>query len=368
MRLGIAGSIAFAAVLAGCAVPGEAPRERPMTAVEGRAFVARYLPAKLDDRDGWAMDIWTAMNALHVGMTRENVCAVVAVTEQETNFHVDPPIPNLAAIAWKEIDRQGEQIGIPKLALHAALALPSGNGQSYSDRIDAARTEGELSEIFEDFIDRVPLGKRFLEERNPVRTAGPMQVSVSFARVQVAKGYPYPVKGSIRDEVFTRRGGLYFGIAHLLDYPAPYDSDLYRFADYNAGRYASRNAAFQNALAIASGATLDLDGDLLRFDHGEPSSEPGATELAARGIAARLGMSAADIRRDLGHGNAPGLEATPLYKQVFALADARSGKAVPRAMLPRIELRSPKITRKFTTERFARRVAERQHNCLARAT
>ena len=49
-------------------------------------------------------------------------------------------------------------------------------------------------------------------------------------------------------------------------------------------------------------------------------------------------------------------------------ADARSGKAVPRAMLPRIELRSPKITRKFTTERFARRVAERQHNCLARAT
>ena len=363
MRLAIAAITAL--VVAGCAAPGEAP-QRTLTPAEGRAFVARLLPAKLDDRDGWAADIHAAMGSLHVPLTRENVCAVVAVTEQETGFRVDPPIPNLPAIAWKEIDRQREAIGIPKLAIQAALAIPSTNGRSYAERIDAARTEGDLSEIFEDFIDRVPLGKRFLEDRNPVRTAGPMQVSIAFAKVQAEKSYPYPVKGSIRDEVFTRRGGLYFGIAHLLDYPAPYDSDLYRFADYNAGRYASRNAAFQNALVQASGVKLDLDGDLLRFDHGAPAADPGATELAARGIAQRLGMTAADIRRDLGHGSDAQLERSPLYARVFELADAAARKPLPRAMVPRIELKSAKITRKFTTEGFARRVAERQRNCLAR--
>src|SRR6185295_1140729 len=148
---------------------------------------------------------------------------------------------------------------------------------------DMVRTELQLSEIYEDFIDKVPLGKRFLADRNPVRTGGPMQVSVSFAEAFAeAKPYPYPVTGNIRHEVFTRRGGVYFGIAHLLDYPAPYDRMLYRFADFNAGQYASRNAAFQNAVTQVSGIPLDPDGDLLRYDHGEPTRVPGSTELALR--------------------------------------------------------------------------------------
>lgn len=356
--------VALAIVLAGCAAP--VPEKVPMTASEGRALVARYLPPKLADRSGWATDIYAAFATLRIEPTPRNICSVVAVTEQESGFQVDPAVPNLGAIAWKEIEKQRERLGIPKLVLEAALALPSTNGKSYRERIDSAHTEHDLSDTFEDFIGRVPLGRRLLEDRNPVHTVGPMQVSVVFAKEQAAFGYPYPIAGTIRDELFTRRGGMYFGIAHLLDYRAPYDSDIYRFADFNAGRYSSRNAAFQNALSEISGLPVTPDGALLRFSGSEPVKDASSTELAARAVAERLHMDSAEIRRDLELVRSPDFERSRLYTRVFEIADRSSGKVLPRAALPRIELHSSKITRTLTTEWFAKRAAERQRNCLAR--
>src|SRR3954471_21729206 len=99
-------------LLAGCAAPP--PERAAMSATEGRALVARYLPAKLVDRSGWAADIYAAFATLRIDPTPRNICAVVAITEQESGFQVDPVVPNLGAIAWKDIDRQRERLGIPK--------------------------------------------------------------------------------------------------------------------------------------------------------------------------------------------------------------------------------------------------------------
>jgi hypothetical protein len=252
------------------------------------------------------------------------------------------------------------------LLVHGALALSSSDGRSYRERIDAVKTERQLSELFEEFIGMVPLGQRLFAGYNPVHTGGPMQVSVDFAERQAKeKPYPYPVAGSIRHEVFTRRGGLYFGIAHLLDYPAPYIQPIHRFADFNAGRYASRNAAFQAALSTVSGIPLDLDGDLVP-PAASSEDPPGSTERAARSIAARLDLSAPEIRRALERGEREDFARSPLYERVFALAEQREGRALPRAVVPRIALHSPKITRPLTTEWFARRVNERHQRCMAR--
>ncbi len=352
--------------LAGCATTNE-PHVPGLTANQGRALVARLLPESVPDRSGWATDIYAAIAVLALAPSAENICSAIAVTEQESGFRADPTVPGLSTIAWNEIEKRREHAGIPKLVLDAALSLPSTNGKSYSERLNAARTELQLSDIYDDLIGRVPFGKTFFAARNPVRTGGPMQVSIAFAEAQAAaKPYPYPLTGSIRHEVFTRRGGMYFGIAHLLDYPAPYERQLYRFADFNAGRYASRNAAFQNAVTQVSGIPLALDGDLLRYDGEKAQREPGNTELAVRTLGRRLDLSDADIRHDLELGSNQRFGETRLYSRVFTLADKLAGKSLARAVVPQIDLHGPKITRKLTTEWFASRVDGRYRTCLAR--
>jgi len=158
-------------------------------------------------------------------------------------------------------------------------------------------------------------------------------------------------------------GGVYFGIAHLLGYPVSYDQMLFRFADYNAGFYASRNAAFQKALSMTSGVPLALDGDLIRYD----DSETGATERAARTLGRRIELSDSEIRRALEQGESIDFESTELYRRVFALADQTAHAQQPRALLPSIALESPKITRKLTTEWFATRVDQRYRACLSKS-
>ncbi|UQS17125.1 DUF1615 domain-containing protein [Pseudomonas sp. HS6] len=353
-------SLAALLVLAGCA--GQRSQEpAPRSPAEVKAQIVRLLPAKTTDRQGWATDIYTAFAAQGISPTTQNLCSVLAVAEQESNFQVDPPVPGLGKIARDEIDRRAAKVHIPSLLVSGALQVRSPNGKTYSERLSAARTEKDLSGIFDDFIGMVPMGRTLFGGFNPVHTAGPMQVSIEFAE-QHAKGYPYPVSGTIRHEVFTRRGGMYFGIAHLLGYPVSYREPLYRFADFNAGWYASRNAAFQNAVSRASGVPLALDGDLIRYD----SIMPGTTELAVRRLGKSLGMRNPQIRDQLEKGNTLGFEETKLYQRVFELADKAEGKSLPRAVLPGIVLQSPKITRKLTTAWFAKRVDERYRRCMAK--
>ena len=326
-------------------------------------MIEKSVPRTASDRAGWAADMYAAFSVLGIEPTHENICAVVAVTEQESGFRVDPVIPGLPAIAWREIDSRAERAGVPHIVVRTALQLKSPTGRSYAERIDRASTEKDLSDIYEDFIGAIPLGRTLFAERNPIRTRGPMQVNIAFAeKYATIKPYPYPVKTSIADEVFTRRGSLYFGTAHLLAYPAPYDGYLYRFADFNAGQYASRNAAFQSAVTSASGIAVTPDGALL--PHDADARAAGSTELALRALGKRLNMGDGAIHDALEQGKTADFEKTQLYQRVFALAAQARGRSLPPALLPRIELHGPKIARKLTTEWYARRVEQRFERCL----
>ncbi|MFJ4064714.1 DUF1615 domain-containing protein [Pseudomonas sp. NPDC089996] len=346
------------ALLQGCA--GRREEEPEADPAKVRAQLMRLLPAQARDREGWAKDIQVAFEAQRITPSKRNLCAVLAVTEQESTFNADPQVPNLGRIAREEIDRRAARLHVPRLLVDGALNTPSGNGQSYQRRLLEVRSEKQLSALYDEFIARLPLGKTLLGGLNPVHTGGPMQVSIEFAQKH-AQDYPYTYDGTVRQEVFSRRGGMYFGIAHLLGYPAHYERQLYRFADFNAGWYASRNAAFQAALSNVTGTELELDGDLIA----PGSIMPGSTELAARKLGVKLGLRNPQIRSQLELGDSLAFEDSKLYSGVFALADAK-GKPAPRAVLPGIELKSPKITRKLTTAWFAGRVDERYERCMNR--
>ena len=339
---GRAGLVVYVGLLlSSCVSEPIAPSRPQLTPEEARALIGRLLPASVPDRPGWVSDIYAAFKGQSLEITPENVCAVVAVTEQESGFQVNPVVPGLGAKAWREIDSRAAHAGVPKLVVHGALALTSSNGRTYGERIDSAKTEKDLSDVFEDFIGSVPMGHTLFGGLNPIRTRGPMQVSVDFAGSSVA------------EELFTRRGSLYFGTAHLLSYPAPYDRYLYRFADFNAGRYASLDAGFQKAVSRASGIRLVADGSLA-----------GNTESAVRSLMPRLHLDKDEIHAALEKGRSAEFERTQLYRRVFALAEKAEGRGLPSAAVPDIKLHGPKITRNLTTYWYAQRVDGRFKRCL----
>ena len=243
----------------------------------------------------------------------------------------------------------------PPASCTQVLKLDSPTGQSYGDRIEHARTEKQLSDIFEDFTGSLPLGRALFAGWNPIRTRGPMQVNVAFAdQFAATHTYPYPVNVSIDEELFSRRGSLYFGTAHLLDYSAPYDRYLYRFADFNAGQYSSRNAAFQQALKIVSGKPLAADGALLPHDGGQQGRR-----YRTRG-ALPVGETASGRRRHprgaRGRAQRPDSSKAPCIDRCSA---SRSRGCIIPCRVPRSRRsssRAPKSSDELTTEWYARRV------------
>ncbi len=344
-------------LLTSCSAPSPTPAPRPKVAVTTQ--IKQLLPATVSNKTAWSEDIYQAFTHQKLETSVSNLCSVIAIAGQESNFNADAPVAGLPHIAWQEIDRRAAALHIPAFVVRTALSVTSPTGKSYAERLDHVHSERELSDIYDDLINTVPLGQQLLGRFNPIHTGGPMQVSIAFAE-QHAENYPYKKGNSIRKEVLSQRGGVYFGALHLLGYPANYTVPLYRFADYNAGWYASRNAAFQAAVAYLSGVPLALDGDLINYQDDKPSQ----TELAIRSIGFTLQLSQQNIHQQLMLGQSIAFEQSPLWKQIFAAADKKRGQRWPHERLPGITLQSPKISRNLTTAWFAQRVNQRYQNCL----
>lgn len=374
----------FLALLAGLvmAAPAASAEEPALLGASQARAIARVIVPRGRAPNAWADDVMAALERNGIRRTRENFCSVMAVIGQESSFTANPEVKGLGAMAEKEIADRLESLpalpGTAALGVKLYLARKPSPQNSYLDMIRRAKTERDLDLVFRNMVFALfrdarasrllgsPAIARRADAVNPVSTLGSMQVSILFAIAETAKAEGRPLTMStiweLRDALYTRAGGVYFGTRMLLGYRAGYSSRLYAFADYNAGRYASRNAAVQHMAAELSGRKLALDGDLLMYEKDKPGSAPSATEKALRRL--DLGLSRKELRADLLLEKEAAFRDTETYRRLTALYAARLGRRPPHAMLPQIRLSSPKISSGMTTEIFARAVMRRHDRCM----
>jgi hypothetical protein len=344
--------------------------------------IAALIPPRVSDRAAWGEAIHGALHELRIHPARDRACAVIAVIAQESGFRADPEVPRLAALIEERIARARDRLGPLGKPVFSRLLDTRAFGQrrTFAERLATVRTERDVDVVFRDLIAyhqaSHPMtfrtvevaGKLFdlesLAALNPITTAGSMQVSVRFAERWAREHRGDPSK--VRDALYTREGGVLYGTARLFAHEAAYPSLLFRFADYNAGVYASRNAAFQAQLAKLVGKPLALDGDVLAYGPDE-EVESGETETmkALALFRTRFAPELSDRRlwRDALEEKRLAFERTDSYRAVKRVYAELHGPP-PYAMLPRVEIESPKLSRKRSTAWFATSVQRRYEGCL----
>jgi hypothetical protein len=366
--------------------PPPVPGTRPIRRL-GASGIRAAFPEGVIDPAGWAADLLVAFAEAEVSPDPTHVCAVVAVLQQESGIQADPPVPHLGELVRKRLSEEAARYGpVGTAALERLLAERApGDRRSFAERIRRLRTERDLDLVFRDMLeaerrmhpamvatanllDTLFRGRR-LDDLNPVTTVGSMQVNVDWA-VAYARERGQPADPtSVRDALYTRPGGLRFGVARLWSYRANYPDVLWRFADFNAGEYSSRNAAIQRALSRLTGAPLAADGDLLIYGPDrQPTEEESQTLAAFRIFRERFAPTLSDgqLRRDLESEKRYELESTPTYQALVRVHLAELKSPLPPSAMPDLVLRSPKLRRGYSTGAYARNVQRHHLACLER--
>ncbi len=345
-----------------------------------RDKVARLIPERVPNRKLWATDMLAVMDEEKIPHTLNNLCSIVAIVDQESNFHANPAVPNLPQDAKKALfERIQDKLGDTGLIQFKKMLLnkPAPN-DNFMMQINKLRTEQDLDMLYRKMFDyfkyhyglalltapaSLIAGFDIKEYLNPVKTLGSMQVHVNYAFT-----HPHTTSNTvvIRDEMYTQYGGLYYGISRLLGYPANYNKPIYRFADYNSGVYSSRNASFQQIVSDLSDFPLDLDGDLLTYDkeqHALADRSNTETQIDILAQENNFGLSNASIRGDLLKEKTAEFEDTTTYKKINAFYLEKFKKEAPYAVMPHVEITGPKLSRDYDTNWYAKRVNGRFQRC-----
>lgn len=372
--LWLAGVLSAGLLFVGC------DKANPKAALNSEQ-IAKLLPSHVKDKQAWAVDLAGVFDELKIDKSTQNLCTAIAVIDQESNFHADPAVPNLgtsslAALTDKLDDKLGKVLA---KQFKQMLANHPNPNNSFIKQIKAVKTEKQLDELYREMFDY--FGKNYKvgiindtakqfnlgidEKLNPITTLGSMQVHIDYAKAHRRKSMN---DSQLRDDLYSRYGGLYYGIHRLMLYQADYERPLYRFADYNSGMYSSRNASFQQAVSQLSQTKLALDGDLLLYDGTSVKRVMSNTEKAVVSLLPSLpDLTDKQIRRDLRHEKKQSFETTATYQAIATAYQQKTGKPMAYAIMPQVVISSAKMSRDYNTNWFATNVNKRYERCMASA-
>ena len=353
--------------------------------------IKQLLPPRINERSAWAKDIFDITEQLDIPQTKENICSIVAVADQESNFVADPQVAGLGEKAVKEVedrldekfkDKLGDAIGGTLAGyFQEVLKNQPSPDNNYLSQMRRVKTERQLDELYREIFSYMSkhyhvsaltgaaklVGQDFAEKLNPVTTLGSMQVHIGYAKEHKRQSGNI---AALRSDLYSRYGGLYYGIHRLMMYPADYNKAIYRFADYNSGMYSSRNAAFQSMLNALTNTKLVLDGDLLLYTKdGSIRSTISQSERELTSIFASNNMlvTPRQIRTDLKKEKKKDFEDTATYRAVTKLYQEKMAKEPMYAIMPEVVISGPKLSRDYNTNWFATRVNGRYQSCMQRA-
>ena len=353
--------------------------------------IKKVIPTRVNDRQSWAQDIFDIMQELKIPKTKQNVCSIVAVVDQESNFVADPTVPGLGAKAVEEINTRlkekfeaklGETIGGTVAGyFEDVLKNQPSPEDNYMSQMRRVKTERELDLLYREIFDYMSkhyhvsaltgaaklVGQDIGEKMNPITTLGSMQVHINYAKEHKRQSGNI---AELRNDLYTQYGGLYYGIHRLMEYPADYDKAIYRFADYNSGMYSSRNAAFQTMLNALTETEISLDGDLLLYSkNGDIKPTQSQTEKVLITVFANnnILVTPRQIRSDLKKEKEQSFENTQTYIAVQKLYQSKTNKEPIYAVMPQVVISGPKLSRDYNTNWFASRVNGRYETCMQKA-
>lgn len=338
------------------------------------------MPNRHQDKQAWANDIYAIFNTLDIERNANNICSVIAVIDQESNFQADPPVKNLGKTSLNALNEKlDEKLGKNIAPFFRKMLKEQPSVQnSFEKQILAVKTEQQLDKIyyqmFQYFSEKYYankitqltklVGKDIAEKLDPITTLGSMQVHINYARDNRRNDGD---NQTLRQDLYSQYGGLYYGIHRLMRYQTDYQNPIYRFADYNSGMYSSRNAGFQKMLAELSKQNIDFDGDLLIYKSGTTISDmPSQSEKALQSMANQgfLQLTPRQIRNDLSKEKSRKFADTETYRTIASLYKMKTDKDPIGEMMPQVVISGAKLSKDYNTKWYADNVNRRYQACM----